>query len=68
MELPRNGFNVCLSDPLKLSYSCELQCGCWELDLDRLQEQALLLAAELAISPAPQKCWVFFFKIYFYYL
>jgi hypothetical protein len=37
----------------RVTDGCELLCGCWELNLDLLQEQLVLLTAEL--SPATGK-------------
>jgi hypothetical protein len=31
--------------------SCELSCGCWELNLGRLDEQPVLLTSELSLQP-----------------
>ena len=41
------------------SYSCELPCGCWELNLGPLEEQSVLLAAEPSAIPS----FVFFFLL-----
>lgn len=38
---------------ISLAGCSELMCGCWELNLDLLQEQLVLLTAEL--SPATGK-------------
>ena len=38
-----------------LSYSCELPCGCWELDPCSLKEQAMLFTAEPLLQP--QSCY-----------
>lgn len=46
-------FHVCLemSNPWNWSYSCELPCECWELNLGVLEEQTVLLTAELSLQP-----------------
>jgi hypothetical protein len=31
--------------------NCELPCGCWELNLGPLEEQPVLLIAELSLQP-----------------
>jgi len=31
--------------------SCELPCGCWELNLDPLEEQSVLLSTEPSLQP-----------------
>ena len=47
--------HVCLnarrwsSDPI--INGCELPCGCWELNLGRLEEQPMFLTAELSLQP-----------------
>jgi len=33
--------------------SCELLCGCWELNLESLKEQFVLLTIEPSLQPAP---------------
>ena len=38
------------------SGSCELPCGCWELNLDPLEEQPVLLTTEPSLQPL---LWVF---------
>lgn len=35
---------------------CELQCGCWELNLGPLQKQGVLLTDELSFQP---QCFLF---------
>jgi hypothetical protein len=40
-QIPRNG----------ITDSCELPCGCWELDLSPLEEQPVLFTAELYLQP-----------------
>jgi hypothetical protein len=32
-------------------HSCVMQCGCWDLHLDLLQEQTVLLTAEPSLQP-----------------
>jgi hypothetical protein len=44
---PEEGF--CLSRS-GCTGSCELQCGCWELNLDTLEEQAVLLTTDLSLQ------------------
>ena len=34
-----------------VSDSCELPCGCWELNLGPLKEQLVLLTAEPSLQP-----------------
>jgi hypothetical protein len=34
--------------------SCELPCGCWELNLGPLDKQPMLLTTELFISSSPK--------------
>jgi hypothetical protein len=43
--------SVRLSDPLLLNYSCEVRCGCWELNSGPLEEEPVLLTAETFLQP-----------------
>jgi hypothetical protein len=36
---------------LNLTDSCELPCGCWELNPDPLEEQAVLTTTESSLQP-----------------
>ena len=57
--LPVSAFHACsahrgqkgMPDPLDISNSCELLCGCWELNPSLLEEQPVLLTAELPLNP-----------------
>ena len=47
---------VCLGEGVKspgtrVAYSCELSCGCWELNRVPLEEQPALLASESSLQP-----------------
>lgn len=37
-----------------MEYSCELLCGCWELNLSPLEEQPVFLTVEPSLEPGLQ--------------
>ena len=48
--------HVCLCEDVRypgtgVTDSCELPCGCWELNPGALEEQPVILATELSLQP-----------------
>jgi hypothetical protein len=43
-----------------VAYSCELPCGCWEMNLGLLEEQSMLLNTEPSLQPR----FLFFFFVF----
>ena len=57
--------HVCLGEGVKSpgtggTHSCELSCGCWELNLGPLEEQPVLLTIETSLQPLV--LWFFFLR------
>jgi hypothetical protein len=48
-------------DPLNQSYSCQLSCGCWELNPGPLEKYPVLLPAEPALQAHFCVCFLFYF-------
>jgi hypothetical protein len=56
MVLPAHIVCVRLSDT-GVTGSCEMPCGCWELNQDHLEEQSVLLTAEPSLQPWNSGSW-----------
>lgn len=62
--VPREARRVCPNQRTGVIDGCEAPCGCWELNLDSLEEQPVLFTVEPSLQPSRHT----FFKNKFIYL